>query len=133
MIKQFKAPVIGITTHGRNDSSAHTLASTHTDAVRAAGGVPVLLPPGEPDSAALLERADAFILSGGGDIDPAACTGSPHPAIYGADPERDRFELTLAQQALNADMPVLGICRGLQVLILACGGNLRSKPAFAPQ
>ncbi len=124
MTKQLKAPLIGITTYGRNEASAYTLPSSYTDAVRAAGGVPILLPPGEPDAAALLERVDAVVFSGGGDIDPAAYSGSQHPTIYCVDAERDRFELALAQQALKADIPILGICRGLQVLVVACGGNL---------
>lgn len=124
MTKQLKAPLIGITTYGQNEASAYTLPSSYTDAVRAAGGVPILLPPGEPNATAILERLDAIIFSGGGDIDPAAYSGAQHPTIYSVDTERDRFELTLAQQALKIDIPILGICRGLQVLVVACGGTL---------
>lgn len=124
MTKPLKAPLIGITTYGRNGVAAFSLAATYIDAVRAAGGVPVMLPPGEPDPAAILERLDGLILSGGGDINPAIYNGSSHPTIYSVDSERDEFELTLAHLALDRDLPVLGICRGMELLIVACGGTL---------
>lgn len=124
MTKSLKAPLIGISTYGRNGVSAFSLAATYVDAVRAAGGMPVLLPPGEPNPAEVLERIDGLILSGGGDIDPSAYQGSSHPSIYNIDSERDEFEFTLARLCLEKDVPFLGICRGMEVAIVACGGTL---------
>lgn len=118
-----KAPLIGITTHYERETRLVCLGRAYVDAVRLAGGVPILLPLG-PDSACMVERLDGLILSGGGDIDPALYNGTPHPTIYNVNPERDRFEIALAQLALEADMPVLGICRGLEVLVIATGGSL---------
>jgi putative glutamine amidotransferase len=124
MTKKLKAPRIGITTYGRKEPFPFSLPSVYVDAVRAAGGVPVLLPPGETDPAMLLEPLDGLILPGGGDIDPTWYKGFSHPAIYSVDLERDAFELELARFALDNRMPLLGICRGLQILIVVCGGTL---------
>ena len=121
-----KPPLIGITTPGQGETRLFCMRSEYVDAVRLAGGVPILLPPGEPDPSFILERVDGLIFSGGGDIDPAIYNGSLHPTIYNVDPERDRFELALATLALGTDIPVLGICRGLEVLVVATGGNLVS-------
>ena len=119
-----KPPLIGITTYGQHETRLFCLRSDYVNAVRLAGGVPILLPPGEPDLACVLERVDGLVLSGGGDIDPTIYNGSLHPTIYNVDPERDRFEIALARLALDIDMPVLGICRGLEVLVIATGGSL---------
>jgi putative glutamine amidotransferase len=116
--------LIGITTYGRKDPLPFSLPSTYIDAVRAAGGTPVLLPPGETDTARLLEPLDGLILSGGGDINPKWYQGNDHPSIYSVDGDRDAFELQLASYALENHLPVLGICRGLQILIVASGGSL---------
>jgi putative glutamine amidotransferase len=67
---------------------------------------------------------DGLILSGGGDIDPAIYNGQPHATVYNVDPQRDRFEVALAKLVLKTDIPVLGICRGLEVLVVASGGSL---------
>ncbi len=118
-------PLIGITTPSQRDTRLFCLRSEYVDAVRLAGGVPVLLTPGEPEEcAAILERLDGLVFTGGGDLDPAIYNGASHPTIYSVDQGRDRFELTLAQTALNTDIPVLGICRGLEVLVVASGGDL---------
>lgn len=120
------APVlIGITTQQRDPVSRRfALRFSYVDAVRAAGGVPLLLPPGEPDVAPLLARLDGLLLSGGGDIDPARYHQSHHRSMYLIDRERDEFELALAQHALQCGLPLLGICRGAQVLAVASGGDL---------
>jgi putative glutamine amidotransferase len=96
-------------------------------AVQAAGGMAVLLPPDDgvaeqPDE--LLELVDGLMLAGGSDVDPASYGAWPHPETRGSWPERDRFELALAHRALERDIPVLGICRGMEVLNVACGGTL---------
>jgi putative glutamine amidotransferase len=124
MTKPRQAPLIGISTYGRNGVAAFSLAATYVDAVRAAGGIPVLLPPGEPDAETLLDRVDGLILSGGGDIDPRAYHGASHSSIYNIDTERDEFEFTLARLCLENDLPFLGICRGMEIAIVACGGTL---------
>lgn len=118
------APRIGITTYGRDHEDRFCLPAAYVEAVRQAGGVPLLLPPGESPSEGVLEMVDGLILAGGGDIDPAHYGGEPHPTLYLVDPERDRFELRLARRALEQDVPVLGICRGSQVLNVAWGGDL---------
>lgn len=119
-----KPPLIGITTAGQLDTRLFCIRGDYVEAVRLAGGLPILLPPGEPDPGLILERVDGLIFSGGGDIDPAAYNGSPHPTVYNVDEQRDRFELSLAKIALNTDTPILGICRGLEILVVATGGKL---------
>lgn len=120
-------PLIGITTAGQSLTGSFYLPGVYVNAVRSSGGLPILLPPGDPaEGAAILERMDGLIFSGGGDIDPTAYNGSLHPTIYNVDPERDRFEIALSQLALGTDIPVLGICRGLEVLVVATGGSLVS-------
>lgn len=116
--------VIGITTFNQNQDGHYHLASADVEAVRLAGGLPVLLPPNETDPGAILEFVDGLIFPGGGDLDPATYNGSAHPAISMVDPKRDAFELTLATLALKTDIPVLGICRGIGVLNVASRGSL---------
>ena len=94
----------------------------------AAGGVPVLLPP-VPGIAAAVGRLDALVLTGGGDIDPAAYGAAPHPRTGGVSAGRDQAELELLAAALAAGLPVLGICRGLQLLNVARGGTLHQHVA----
>jgi putative glutamine amidotransferase len=96
-------------------------------AVQRAGGVALLLPPDDavaesPDE--LLDLLDGLVLAGGSDIDPAGYGARPHPETTGSRPERDRFELALAHRALERDMPLLGICRGMQLLNVSRGGTL---------
>ncbi len=117
-------PVIGITTYGRDDNKRFSLPSVYVDAVRRAGGIPVLIPPGEPDLTQLLDLLDGVILSGGGDIDPQLYAGTRHETIYMLDPERDSSEIKLARLLVDQDLPVLGICRGTQILNVALGGTL---------
>src|ERR671934_960867 len=94
-------------------------------AVQRAGALAVLLPPDEgvdPDE--VLELIDGLLLVGGGDVDPASYGAEPHPTTSGAVPERDDFELALARRALELDVPLLGICRGMQIMNVAAGGTL---------
>ncbi len=120
-------PVIGITTYGPADLDlrSFSLPTAYVDAVERVGGTAVLLPAVSEVLPELLGRIDGLMLSGGGDIDPAAHAGGSHPAVYMVTPERDRFELELARQALERpELPVLGICRGMQLLNVALGGDL---------
>ncbi|NMF67009.1 gamma-glutamyl-gamma-aminobutyrate hydrolase family protein [Brasilonema octagenarum] len=124
MSQESKPPQIGITTYGRQQATAVSTLSAYSNAVQAAGGVPVFLPATEVDPLKLLEPLDGLILSGGGDIDPVFYNGSFHPKIYSVDSHRDVFELQIARFALDNHIPVLGICRGLQILIVVSGGTL---------
>lgn len=118
------SPLIGITTYGRNAENEFTLPAEYVEAVRRAGGIPVLIPAGETEIDALLSRLDGLILSGGGDVDPELYAGSRHMEIYMIDAERDGMEMTLARRVATDGLPTLCICRGLQVLNVALGGSL---------
>jgi putative glutamine amidotransferase len=101
------------------------LGERYLEAVRLAGGMPVILAPVGPDSIeTLIARLDAVCLSGGPDIHPTAYGVAAHPALGPTEPELDRFELELARAAVARGLPVLGICRGMQVLNVALGGSL---------
>jgi len=117
-------PIIGITTYSEKQNGNFYSPGGYAKAVRRAGGVPILLPPVKSNPAAILDIVDGLIFTGGGDLAPALYNGIMHPSIYDVDPERDASELPLAQLALKADIPVLGICRGLEVLMVASGGDL---------
>ena len=101
------------------------LGDRYLDAVRAAGGMPVILAPvSAVELESLVRRLDAVVLSGGPDLDPSAYGAPAHPELGPTEPELDRFELDLARAAVTRGMPVLGICRGMQVLNVALGGSL---------
>lgn len=126
-------PVIGICTGLEpvrfgvwHEVAAYTPYS-YVQAVQRAGGVALLLAPDPrlteaPDE--LLDRLDGLLLAGGVDMDPAAYGQEPHPATTGWVSERDAFELALTRRASERDLPLLGICRGMQVLNVARGGSL---------
>ena len=116
-------PLIGLTTYGRGADNRYTLPADYLDAVRRAGGVPVLIAPGEPHLEAILNLIDALILTGGGDIDPGRYNGKRHETNY-ADQERDMHELELGRRAIDSGLPTLGICRGAQILNVVQGGKL---------
>ena len=119
-------PLIGISSYGRAGSRlSFSVPCDYVDAVRAAGGIPVILPPIDGDVTEALRAMQGLILSGGGDIDPAEYGQAAHATNYDINPERDRFELALARAALaQGDLPMLCICRGMQVLNVAIGGDL---------
>lgn len=118
-------PLIGITTYGRDKDGRFALPVEYVDAVRRAGGVPVLLPPGEARVEELIARLDGFVLSGGGDVDPAEYDGDvAEPTIERVDAERDTFELAIARAVVERGVPALSICRGCQVMNVALGGTL---------
>jgi putative glutamine amidotransferase len=126
-----RKPVIGITATTSEDTFDHgtfrryALSNTYVNAVRAAGGIPVVLPPGEDDLQAVLDTVDGLIFSGGSDLDPVLYGDMDvHETTYGIDPERDTFELALLNLAFAQDKPFLGICRGIQTMNVALGGTL---------
>jgi putative glutamine amidotransferase len=109
------------------DQEAFLLARSYIDAIQRAGGLAIMLPPDpqavdDPDE--VLDLLDGLILAGGADIDPAAYGEATHPATKGTWPERDEFEVALARRALERDLPLLGICRGMQLMNVARGGTL---------
>ncbi|HWQ37611.1 MAG TPA: gamma-glutamyl-gamma-aminobutyrate hydrolase family protein [Burkholderiales bacterium] len=117
-------PLIGLTTYGRTSDGRFTLPAEYVDCVRRAGAVPVLLAPGEPHWQAVLGEVDAFILTGGGDVDPDRYGGRRHETNYGVDSERDALELAVARSIIDTGLPTLGICRGAQILNIVQGGTL---------
>ncbi len=124
-------PLIGLTTYRKQVSDLPHLAidglmPTYTSAILKAGGLPVLIPLTleEADLEALFDRLDGILLPGGGDIAPALYGGEENSKIYGIDEGRDRIELWLARRAIETDRPLLGVCRGHQVLNVALGGTL---------
>jgi putative glutamine amidotransferase len=103
------------------------LPRSYARAVQLAGGLAILLPPDpvvaqDPDE--VLDLLDGLVLAGGSDVDPALYGAEADPQTAGTCPPRDAFEAALARRALERDLPVLGICRGLQLLNVATGGTL---------
>ncbi|WP_206808587.1 gamma-glutamyl-gamma-aminobutyrate hydrolase family protein [Paradesulfitobacterium ferrireducens] len=121
-----KKPVIGITVaHGTEELKTFPRAY-YVARVKEAGGLPVLLPPVESETEAqeVLDLLDGLILTGGGDISPYYLGEDPLRGIGDCQPERDLGELILSKAALKRELPLLGICRGIQVLAVAAGGKI---------
>ena len=119
-----KRPVIGIT--GNYEDLTCKLGRGYYQSVVAAGGVPVVIPPVADKHVVIntLEHVDALILSGGGDINPLWAGEEPSPKLHGINQERDLSELLIARLAYNRQIPMLGICRGIQTLATAFGGKV---------
>ncbi|MBA8793347.1 putative glutamine amidotransferase [Friedmanniella endophytica] len=134
-------PVIGISLYreqahwGVWSEEADLLPADYTRSVELAGGIPVLLPPaglvagdgggdGADAARTVVDRLDAVIISGGGDISPQRYGATPHPRTGGVHDERDSWELRLLDAAAARGVPILGICRGMQALAVWAGGSL---------
>jgi putative glutamine amidotransferase len=126
-------PVIGLCTALERarwsvwDQQAVILPLNYIEEVHRAGGLAVMLPPDprlveQPDEA--LELLDGLLLAGGADIDPASYGQTPHAETQDSVPERDAFEIALTRAAIERDLPLLGICRGMQLINVALGGTL---------
>jgi gamma-glutamyl-gamma-aminobutyrate hydrolase PuuD len=126
-------PRIGVSTYreqavwGVWDERADLLPASYADAVAGAGGVPLLLPPadlGAAGAAAAIDALDGLVLAGGADVDPARYGAERDPNTTAPRADRDSWELALVRRALATDLPILAICRGMQLLAVASGGTL---------
>jgi len=126
-------PLIGLSSYREHASwgvwsqGADLLPASYSDAIVRAGGVPVLLPPatGDPDAAAaVVERLDGLVITGGADVDPEQYGEAPQELTVVVRPDRDAWELALLTSADAANLPTLGVCRGMQVMAVASGGTL---------
>ena len=131
-------PLIGVSTselragelatlrrHGEPPHAEMALGITYVRAVEAAGGIPVVMPPLALNEVGdLVARLDGVVLSGGPDLSPAAYDAKPHPDLGATEPDLDAFEYALVAEALRAEIPILGICRGAQAVNVALGGTL---------
>ena len=126
-------PVIGMCTALEQarwsvwEQPAMLLARSYVDAVQRAGGLALMLPPDQQlleDPVQGLDLIDGLLLTGGADIDPAFYGQEPHVETVDTVPERDVFEIALVNAAIERDIPVLGICRGMQLINVARGGTL---------
>lgn len=126
-------PVVGLSTYRERaswgvwrDEPADVLPSAYARALQVAGAVPLLLPPVDAPSAAaaVVARLDALVISGGADVDPGRYGAAPHERTTGWRPDRDTWEVALLDAAAETDLPVLGICRGMQVMAVRAGGAL---------
>lgn len=126
-----RSPRIGLTTYYKEAAwgvwrrPAAIVPAVYVEAVAAAGGVPVLLPPVGQDPG-VLEVLDGLVLIGGADVDSSQYGADPHPSTA-SEPVRDHPELALTRAALAAQVPLLAICRGVQVLNVALGGTLHQN------
>lgn len=119
-------PLVALSIYQPNEIGRVNLPTEYHESVRRAGARPLLIPPGDPDVAGLLDLVDALVLTGGGDIDPSTFDGHEHPTVYGTSTLRDEFEWELATQALATKIPTLAICRGMQMLNVVLGGTLHA-------
>jgi putative glutamine amidotransferase len=123
-----KAPRIGLTgvTRAVSGTDRSGVNTAYVRAVLRAGGVPLILPPliGVRHNESILEALDGLVLTGGEDVDPTLYGQAPHPALETVDPARDAFELALFRDAWARRLPVLAICRGIQLVNVALGGSL---------
>ena len=133
MSPRSERPVVGISTYretarwGVWETTADVLHAQYADAVVAAGGVPVLLPPaaGTEDVArTVVARIDALLVSGGADVDPGRYGAEPHRRTSSWREDRDAWETALLQAAEEIGLPTLGVCRGMQLMAVAAGGSL---------
>ena len=108
---------------GRRDLA---LALAYPGAVARGGGAPLVVPPfaSERDVEAILDRVDGVVVAGGPDVDPCLYGAEPHPELGPTDVGLDRFEIGFVRRALERDLPILGICRGAEIMNVARGGTL---------
>jgi gamma-glutamyl-gamma-aminobutyrate hydrolase PuuD len=126
----YPAPVVGLTAYveparwGSSEETATLLPHSYVTAVQRVGACPILLPPSPVPVERVLAMLDGLVITGGPDVDPARYGADAHPRTGKPRTERDAWELALCLAALEMDLPLLAICRGLQVLNVALGGTL---------
>jgi putative glutamine amidotransferase len=123
----FMRPIIGITCGTSDvDTNDSTIWNNYISAIENAGGTPIVLPLAQNDSSFsdYIDIIDGLLLSGGVDLDPSYFGEEPHPALGRVDVNRDRIEIFLSKKALQANIPIFGICRGIQTLNVSAGGTL---------
>ena len=125
-----RRPIIGITSYatraswGPWDLPAALLPWSYCEVLERVGARPLVIPPSNVGARETLDAIDGLILSGGNDVDPEVYGAQAHPETTSTQRLRDEAELALAREAISRDMPVLGICRGMQILNIAYGGSL---------
>jgi putative glutamine amidotransferase len=126
MVDDMPRPIIGITAAHNVEQDYYYCRNSYIGGVRQAGGVPVLLPPlvDQDELRSSAGRIDALLLSGGGDVHPSLFSEQPHWKLGEVDPERDDFEIRMLRLMIDLEKPVLGICRGIQVINVTLGGTL---------
>lgn len=119
-------PIIGITSSMETDESYYMVDNNNIKAIAQAGGLPVILPylPVETDIEQIANMIDGLYATGGYDIDPTLFREEPHPNLGTIIPARDAFEITLMKRLLAMGKPILGVCRGCQILNIAVGGDM---------
>jgi len=124
-------PLIGISAYPKTYDAAtgptllHTASRYYVESVERAGGVPVILPVTDVDNVpAMLAGVQGVVMTGGGDVQPSLYGAVPEPETHNVDSRRDEFDMALLHGALQRDIPVLAICRGMQVANVALGGTL---------
>lgn len=121
-----KPPLVGLTIRQRYDESIFLLRRNYSHAILCGGGIPVMIPASlSPENTDyLIERLDALVLTGGEDVNPVFYGMTPHSKLGTLDSKRDLFELDLCRKWLRSNKPLLGICRGMQLMNVAAGGLL---------
>ena len=117
-------PLIGLTSYQRNEDNRFTLPATYAEAIERSNGIPFVLTPTTETPDELIGILDGFVLTGGADLCPSTYGGRHDESVYGVNEERDQYELRLARALVERSVPVLAICRGIQVLNVAMGGTL---------
>lgn len=122
-------PLIGLTTYRNMSEQGYprfSVSEAYTSSIVSAGACPVMIPLGLPEEPVneLLDRLDGVLFTGGGDISPDQYGQPDHPSIDGIDSDRDQVELEIIAQAIHKGLPLMGICRGLQIINVALGGDL---------
>lgn len=130
-----RRPLVGLTCYAEpaswgvwRDVPAVLVPAAYVDALRAAGARVLLVPPerslAADEARQLVDVLDALVVAGGADVDPARYGQPPHPVLQAPRPDRDDAETALVDAAVERDLPLLGICRGMQVMAVAAGGSL---------
>jgi putative glutamine amidotransferase len=120
-----KSTIIGITCDYNWEENDIKIYEGYVEAITKAGGMPILLPGNDiQEIPSILDMVDGIMLIGGQDVDPYLYGEAPHMKIGSVNPRRDEFELELCRRALDRNVRILGICRGIQILNVAAGGTL---------